>query len=74
MHRRTLLLGTVAAAVAPVGVAGCSTPSEPVTAIVRIGPAPVEFHVEVAQTAEQQRRALPAGTPCGGHRDAVPIR
>ena len=27
-------------------------------AVVRIGPAPVEFRVEVAQTAEQQRAGL----------------
>lgn len=57
MHRRALLLGAVAAAVAPVGATGC-TQSEPVSAIVRIGPVPVEFRVEVARTADQQRGGL----------------
>jgi len=57
MHRRTLLVGAVAAAMASVGAAGC-TPNGPVTAIVRIGTAPVEFRVKVAQTAEQRRGGL----------------
>ena len=55
MKRRTLLWGAVAAAAATVA-AGCG--SRPATAVVRIGPAPVEFRVEVAQTAEQQRAGL----------------
>lgn len=55
MRRRTLLLGALAAALGT--LAGC-TSSKPVTAIVRIGPAPVEFRVEVAQTADQQRDGL----------------
>lgn len=37
--------------------AGCSL-SKPVLAAVRIGPAPVEFRVEVAETADQQRDGL----------------
>ncbi|MDN5764022.1 MAG: DUF192 domain-containing protein [Microlunatus sp.] len=56
MRRRTLILGSIAAAVGAV-VGGC-TSSKPVLAAVRIGPAPVEFRVEVAQTADQQRDGL----------------
>lgn len=56
MRRRTLLLGALAAALGT--LAGGCTSSKPVTAIVRIGPAPVEFRVEVAQTADQQRDGL----------------
>lgn len=55
LHRRTLLLGAVAVAV---GTAASCTSSKPVFAAVRIGPAPVEFRVEVAQTVEQQRAGL----------------
>jgi uncharacterized protein len=68
LHRRTLLLGAVAAAVGAVGTAAACTSSKPVLATVRIGPALVEFQVEVAQTADQQRdglsgrNELPAGT------------
>ena len=58
MRRRTLLTTILAAALATVvPTAGCSS-SEPVTATVKIGPAPVEFRVEVAQTADQQRDGL----------------
>lgn len=56
IRRRTLLLGALAAALGT--LAGGCTASKPVTAIVRIGPAPVEFRVEVAQTADQQRDGL----------------
>lgn len=55
LFRRALLVGAVAAAV--VMAAGC-TSSKPVLAAVRIGPAPVEFRVEVAHTADQQRDGL----------------
>lgn len=59
LHRRRLLLGAVAAAVGTVcTTAGCTSSSKPVLAAVRIGPAPVEFRVEVAQTADQQRDGL----------------
>lgn len=58
MRRCTLLLATVAAAVGMVVVAAGCTSSKPAQAIVRIGPAAVEFRVEVAQTAEQQRDGL----------------
>lgn len=55
LRRRTLLVGAVAAAV---GMAAGCTSSKPVLAAVRIGPAPVEFRVEVAETADQQRAGL----------------
>ena len=55
LRRRTLLLGALAGAV--VMAAGC-TSSKPTLAAVRIGPAPVEFRVEIAQTADQQRDGL----------------
>ena len=55
MKRRTLLLGAVATAAVTVA-AGCG--SKPATTVVQIGPAPVEFRVEVAETAEQQRAGL----------------
>ncbi len=58
MRRRTLLLATVAATVGTVAVAAGCTSSQPAEAVVRIGPAPVEFRVEVAQTADQQRDGL----------------
>lgn len=58
MRRRTLLLATVAAAVGTVAVAAGCTSSKPARAVVRIGPAPVEFRVEVAQNADQQRDGL----------------
>ncbi|MDN5803020.1 MAG: DUF192 domain-containing protein [Microlunatus sp.] len=59
MRRRTLLMrAVVMTVVAAVGtLAGC-TSSRPVLATVQIGPVPVEFRVEVAQTAEQQRDGL----------------
>lgn len=67
LHRRTLLLGAAAGALGAAGTAaGCTSSSE--CAVVRIGPAPVKFRVEVAQTADQQRDGLsgraelPAGT------------
>lgn len=56
IRRRTLLLGALAAALGT--LAGGCTSSKPVLAAVRIGPVPVEFRVEVAQTAEQQRDGL----------------
>lgn len=58
LHRRTLLLGAVAVAVGAAGTAAACTSSKPVLATVRIGPDPVEFRVEVAQTANQQRDGL----------------
>lgn len=58
LYRRTLLLGAVAAAVGAVATTAGCTSSKPILAAVRIGPAPVEFRVEVAQTAEQQRDGL----------------
>ncbi len=53
-RRRTLLLAPLVATLGTLGTlaAGCSS-NEPVTAIVRIGPAPVEFRVEVAQTYDR---------------------
>ena len=64
MRRRTFLLGALAAALGTVGtlVGGC-TSSKPVTALVRIGSAPVEFRVEIAQTADQQRDGLSGREP-----------
>lgn len=56
MRRTTKLLATVAAMVAT--ATGACAPSTPAYAAVRIGPAQVEFRVEVAQTAEQQRDGL----------------
>lgn len=58
LHRRTLLLSAVVAAAGTLGTAAACTSSKPVLAAVRIGPAPVEFRVEVAQTADQQRDGL----------------
>ena len=53
MRRRMLLVAFLVASVAT----GCA-PSPPTFAAVRIGPTPVEFRVEVARTAEQQRDGL----------------
>lgn len=68
MHRRAPLAGVLAAVAALVATtSGCGTPALPV-AQVRIGPAPVQFRVEVARTADQRRTGLqgrdelPAGT------------
>lgn len=58
LHRRTVLLCAAAAAVGAVTTAAGCTSNKPVLAAVRIGPAPVEFRVEVAQTADQQRAGL----------------
>lgn len=55
MRPRRYVFGALAAALA-VSATGCA--SSPPTALVRIGPAPVEFRVEVATTAEQQRDGL----------------
>ncbi len=58
LHRRALCLGAVAAAMGVVATTAGCTSSKPVLAAVRIGPAPVEFRVEIAETAEQQRNGL----------------
>lgn len=50
--RRALRWAATAVAVTAL-IAGCSTPPKPVLATVRIGSAHVEFHVELAQTADQ---------------------
>ena len=52
MRRRTLLVALLVAT-----SVGCA-PSTPTFAAVQIGPTPVEFQVEVAKTAEQQRDGL----------------
>lgn len=62
MHLRNLLLGALAAAMT-VPAASCA--SSPPIALVRIGPSPVEFRVEVAKSADQQRDGL-------GGRDELP--
>ena len=65
MRRRTLVVGALAAAM---GIVAAACSSRPATAVVRIGPTPVEFRVELAHTATQQREGLsgrdelPAGT------------
>ena len=54
------VLRSVAAAVAAAALlagTGC-TSSKPLTAVVKIGPVPVQFRVEVAQTEKQQRDGL----------------
>ena len=56
MRRWTLLLTTLVVTVA--AVAGGCAPDTPTFAAVQIGPTPVKFRVEVAQTAEQQRDGL----------------
>lgn len=56
--RLALLLGAAATTMATMGTAAACTSSTPALATVRIGPAPVEFRVEVAQTADQQRDGL----------------
>lgn len=59
MRGRPILVSALTAVVATMGpLTGCASTSTPVVAAVRIGPAPIEFQVEVAQTAEQQRDGL----------------
>lgn len=69
MHRGTQLAGVLAAMAALVATSnGCSSPPALPIAQVRIGPAPIQFRVEVAHTDEQRRAGLrdrdnlPAGT------------
>ena len=59
MSRRTQLAGVLAAAAALAATSSScsSTPALPI-AQIRIGPAPVQFRVEVANTAEQRRTGL----------------
>lgn len=69
LRRPLIRLGTLTVAMIALSalVVGCASP-EPHHAVVRIGSAAVEFRVELAQTADQQkeglggRESLPAGT------------
>lgn len=59
MTPRSLAAAILAAAAALLATStGCSTTPPLPLAQVRIGPAPVEFQVEVASTAEQRRTGL----------------
>lgn len=57
MRHRLIGLSLALAILCAGPLAGC-TSSDPVRAIVRIGPTVAEFQVEVAETADQQRDGL----------------
>lgn len=68
MHHRLQLAAALAAVALLATIGGCSAPPALPTAQVRIGPASVQFRVEIAYTGEQRRAGLkgrddlPAGT------------